>query len=310
MAEARRVVVTGATGLIGRPLCAELAANGYQVVVFSRDPQKARMVAPNAADYVAWTPAEDGAWKAAVDGAWAVVHLAGAPVFGKRWSRRYKAQIRDSRVLGTRGIVSAMAAAARKPAAFVSSSGVGYYGFRDDTKLDEDAAPGSDFLARVCIAWEQEARRADELGVRTAILRLGVVLERSEGALPQMALPFRLFAGGPILPGRQWLPWVHIADVIGVILMALADERIRGAINVAAPAPRTNRDFTRTLGAVMRRPAWIPVPGVALRVLFGEFASTVTEGQRVVPARLQQLGYRWKYPAVEGALRDLLERPA
>lgn len=310
MADARRIVVTGATGLIGRPLCAALAARGYQVVVFSRDLQKARTAVPNAADYVAWTPEEDGPWKTAVEEVWGVVHLAGAPVFGRRWSRRYKARIRDSRVIGTRGIVNAMAAAITKPVIFVSSSGAGYYGFRDDTKLDENAAPGGDFLARVCVAWEQEARRANALGVRTAILRIGVVLDRTQGALPQMALPFRLLAGGPILPGRQWLPWVHVADVIGVILMALEDDRMEGAINLTAPAPQTNRDFTWTLGKVMRRPWWLPAPALALRVVFGEFADTVTEGQRVIPARLQQLGYEWKYPTAEVALRDLLKRPA
>jgi uncharacterized protein (TIGR01777 family) len=310
MAKAKRVIVTGATGLIGKRLCAELIANGDHVVVFSRDPEKARKIVPGAVEYVAWTPAETGPWTSAVEGADAVIHLAGAPVFGKRWSQSYKAQIRDTRVLGTRGLVNALAAASAKPSVFVCGTAVGFYGFRDDTKLDESATPGSDFLAKVCIAWEQEARWAKEFGIRTVIVRSGIVLDPKEGALAQMMLPYRFFVGGPILPGRQWFPWIHIDDEVGLIRFALDDERVRGTINAVAPEQLTNRDFSRTLGKVMGRPSLMPAPGFALRVILGGVAGMLTEGQRVVPAKAQQLGYRFKYPTAEEALRHLLKRPA
>jgi hypothetical protein len=310
MADAKRVVVTGATGLIGKRLCAALVDKGYAVVVFSRDPEQARTSVPGAAEYVAWTADEQGAWSAAIDGAWGVVHLGGAPVFGftKRWTRRYKGVIRASRLAGTRGLVNAMGAAQNKPSVFVCGTAIGYYGFRDDTPLDESAAPGSDFLARVSIAWEQEARRAKDFGIRTVIVRTGVVLDAKEGALQQMMLPMRLFVGGPILPGTQWFSWIHVDDEVGLLLLALEDERARGALNAAAPEPLTNRDFTKTLGKVMGRPALVPVPGFALRIALGEVAAMVTKGQRVVPVKAQQLGYQFKYPTAEGALRDLLKR--
>jgi uncharacterized protein (TIGR01777 family) len=308
MADTKRVIITGATGLIGKRLCEQLRAQGYQIVIFSRNAEQARRAVPGAAEYVAWTPAESGAWASALDGAHGVIHLAGAPILGKRWSESYKAEIRSSRIIGTRGLVNAMRAARQRPQVFVSGSAVGYYGGRDDTKLDESAAPGNDFLAQTCIEWEREAAKAEELGVRTVIVRTGIVLDPSEGALPQMALPFRLYAGGPILPGTQWFPWIHIDDEVGLLLFALENERVRGPLNASAPEPQTNRDFTRTLGKVLGRPAWFPVPGFGLRVLMGEVAGMLTEGQRVIPKRAQELGYQFKYPTSEQALRQLLAK--
>ena len=308
MADSRRVIVTGATGLIGRRLCEQLSAKGYQVVVFSRDPQKAQRSLSGAAEYVAWTPSESGPWASAIDGAYGVIHMAGAPILGKRWSESYKAEIVSSRVIGTRGLVNAMRAAQSKPRVFVSGSAVGYYGARDDTKLDENAAPGSDFLAQVAIQWEGEASKAEELGIRTVLVRTGIVLDPSEGALPQMSLPFRFYGGGPILPGTQWFPWIHIDDEVGLILLALEDERARGPLNASAPEPQTNRDFSKTLGKVMGSPSWFPVPGFGLRILLGEVAGMLTEGQRVIPKKALDLGYKFKYPTSEQALRQLLKK--
>lgn len=305
MSEAKRVVVTGATGLIGKALCRNLGERGYQPVVFSRDPAAARRSVPGAAEYVAWEPAEDGPWARAIDGAYALVSLAGASVAGKRWSEAYKREIRDTRVIGTRGLVSAMAKAGAKPRVFVSGSAVGYYGFRDDTPLDERATPGGDFLSKVVQDWEQEALKAEALGVRTALVRAGIVLDRREGALPLLALPFRMFVGGPVLPGTQWFSWIHLADVVGIFMLALEDERVRGPINAAAPQPQTNRDFSRTLGKVLGRPSLMPVPGPALRVIVGEFAETLTTGQRVAPRLAQELGYQFQYPTSEQALRQI-----
>lgn len=307
MAESKRVVVTGATGLIGKALCKRLTEKGYAVVVFSRDPAKARQQVPGAAEYVAWEPAESGAWSASIDGAYAVINLAGASIAGKRWNPAYKQEILNSRVIGTRGIVKAIAAAQVKPQILINGSAIGYYGFRDDTKLDESAPPGSDFLANVCKAWEAEAMKAEALGVRVVMVRTGIVLDKHEGSLPLMMLPFRLFAGGPVLPGGQYFAWVHLADEVGLILFALENGGVRGPINATAPEPQTNKVFSATLGRVMGRPSLFPVPGFALSIVMGEAAQLVTSGQRVIPKKAQTLGYQFQFPTSEAALRDVIK---
>lgn len=307
MADAQRVIVTGATGLIGKRLCPALRRRGYAVVVFSRNPEGARAAVPGAAEYVAWRPEESGAWAARVDGAHAVISLAGANIAGKRWTEAYKREVRDSRVVGIRGLVNAMRTAQRKPAVFIQGSAVGYYGPRDDTPLDESAPPGNDFAAGVQRAVEAEAAKAGDLGVRTVLVRTAVVLDKDEGALVPMRIQFALFAGGPILPGSQWFSWIHPADEVGILLLALEDERVRGPINAAAPQPQTNRDFTRTLGRVMGRPSWAPVPGFAIRLLKGQVAEMLTTGQRVIPRKALELGYQFQYPRSEDALRQILK---
>lgn len=306
MASAKRVVVTGATGLIGKELCRRLAEKGHEIVVFTRRPDSARRAVPGAAEYVRWTPSETGPWASSIDGAWAVVNLAGASIAGQRWNEQRKREIRDSRVVGTRGIVAAIKAASRRPEVLVNASAIGYYGPRDDQPLDETAPPGHDFLAELVRQWEAEALRAEEAGVRTVMVRSGIVLDKREGALAQLMLPFRFFAGGPILPGTQWFSWIHHADEAGIFMLALEDGRARGPINATAPNPQTNRDFVRTLGRAMGRPALLPVPGFALRLVVGEFAETLVTGQRVIPAKAQELGYRFRYPTSEAALREML----
>ena len=309
MADTQRVVVAGATGLIGRKLCAQLTAKGYQVVVFSRNPDSARRAIPNAVEYVAWTPSESGPWATALDGAYAVINLAGAPIIGKRWNAAYKQELRDSRVIGTRGLVNAIAAAQRTPQVFVSGSAIGYYGSRDDTPLDEQARPGNDFLAQLAIDWEQEAAKADRAGVRTVLLRTGIVLDTNGGALKPLLLPFRLGVGGPVLPGSQYWSWIHLDDTVGLILFALENEQVRGPLNATAPEPLTNREFSKVLGKVLGRPSLIPVPGFALNLLLGEVAEPlIVNGQRVIPAKAQQSGYSFKYPKLEPALRQLLHK--
>jgi uncharacterized protein (TIGR01777 family) len=305
-----RVILTGATGLIGRKLFAALRERGYEVVVFSRSPERARAALPAAAAYVAWSPAEGGPWAAAVDGARAIIPLAGAPLaeglLGQRWTPEVKAAIRDSRVVGTRGIVGAVAAARARPQALICASGVGYYGFRDATPLDEAAAPGDDFLAQVCVAWEREAARAEEFGVRVASVRTGLLLDPEAGVLPQIMLPFKLRTGGPVMPGTQYYSWIHPDDLIGIYMLALEDGAARGPINAAAPTPQTNRDFSATLGRVMGSPSWLPVPAFSLRALLGEMADLVTTGQRALPTKALSLGYSFRFPELEAALRDLL----
>lgn len=310
MSNAKRVILTGATGLIGTKLFHALHERGYQVVVFTRDPAAARTKLPGAAEYVAWTPEERGPWAAAVDGAHGVIHLAGAPIaqglIGVRWTESYKQEILASRVLGTRGIVNAIAAAQRRPAVLVSASAIGYYGPRDATPVDESGAPGRDFQAEVCVAWEREAVAAEPLGVRVVRVRTGVVLDPDAGALNQLLLPFRLRTGGPIMPGTQFLSWVHPLDEIGLLLLALEEERARGPLNAVAPNPVTNRDFTSTLGEVLGSPSWLPVPEFSLRIALGEMADVVINGQRVLPRRAQELGYSFRFPELAPALRDLL----
>ncbi|NWF81475.1 MAG: TIGR01777 family protein [Chloroflexi bacterium] len=310
MSTSKRIILTGATGLIGTRLFAALRERGYEVVIFSRNPSRARAALPGAAEYVTWSPAESGPWASAIDGAHAIIHMAGAPItqglIGVRWTPEYKREIRDSRVIGTRGIVNAIAAATHRPAVLVSASAIGYYGYSDDTPLDESSPPGRDFVAEVCVAWEREAVRAEEYGVRTALIRTGIVLDTEGGALAQLLLPFRLRTGGPIMPGSQYYSWIHPDDEIAILLMALEDERVRGPINATAPTPETNRDFCTILGQVVGSPSWLAVPEIALRIALGEMADLVTKGQRVLPKRLQELGYTFRYPTLKPALEDLL----
>ncbi|NJN67285.1 MAG: TIGR01777 family protein [Chloroflexaceae bacterium] len=304
MVNGKKVVITGATGMIGKKLCAQLALRDYQLVIFSRNPDQARTRVPGAA--VRWTPTEEGAWASALDGAYGVIHLAGAPIFGKRWNEAYKQEIRDSRVTATRLLVQAMAAAQNKPAVFVCGSAIGYYGASDDTELDENAPPGNDFLAQVGVAWEQEGARAEEYGIRTTLVRTGIVLAAGEGALAQMVPPFQFFVGGPILPGRQWFSWIHLDDEVELMIRALEDPRCSGPLNATAPNPQTNRDFSATLGKVLGRPSWLPVPTFALNALFGELGTVLASGQRVIPRKALDLGYQFKYATSEPALRHLL----
>lgn len=298
-----RVAVTGATGAIGSALVRELLGRGDEVVAFSRDPERARERLGAQVEAARWAdPSGEPAPAEVLSGCEAVAHLLGEPV-AQRWSDAAKARIRDSRVLGTRNLVAGIRAADPRPGVLVSQSAIGWYGARGDQPLDESEPPGGDFLARVVADWESEARAAAELGVRVAMMRTGVVLSESGGALAKMLPPFKLGVGGPVAGGRQYVPWVHIDDVVGAIVCALDDDRVRGPVNVTAPEPVTNRELSKALGRVLRRPAVMPVPAFALRLLYGEMGSIVTTGARVVPARLAELGYRFRRPDLDDALR-------
>jgi uncharacterized protein len=286
-----RVLVTGGTGLVGRPVCDALRGAGHAVTVVSREPGRVPARA------IGW----DGL-RAAMPETDAIVNLAGDPIAGGRWTAARKAEIRRSRMEATRALVEAIAGAEPRPKVLVSASAVGYYGARGGEPLDETASPGRDFLARVCVDWEAEARRAEELGVRVVRLRLGVVLAPDGGALSAMLLPFRAGVGGRLGSGRQWVSWVYRDDVVGLIRDALANEAYAGAVNATSPNPVTNADFTRALGRVLRRPAVLPVPAIGLRLLLGEMATMLLTGQRVLPAVAQRLGYAWRQPEVPAAL--------
>ncbi len=302
-----RIVVTGATGEIGHAVCTAFKERGDQVVALSRDERRARARLGDGVEVAGWSdPARSRPPAAALAGADAVVHLLGEPV-AQRWTPQAKAQIRVSRVQSTRHLVEALRDLPddERPATLVSQSAVGVYGARDDRELGEDAPLGDDFLAQVVRDWEAEAQAAEPL-LRVARTRTGVVLSPSGGALARMLPFFRLGIGGPVAGGRQYVPWVHLDDVTGALVFCVDEAEAAGPINLTAPNPVTNAEFSRVLGVVLHRPAVLPVPALALRVLYGQMAEIVTSGQRVLPRRLVQLGFRFGYPELEPALRDVL----
>jgi uncharacterized protein len=295
--------------MIGSAVVRALRDRGDAVVALSRDADRGRARLGDGVELHAWPQPARGAPPAeALTGADAVVHLAGAPV-AQRWSEEAKRSIRESRVAATRELVCALAALpdGERPATLVSQSAVGYYGARDERPLDEEAPPGDDFLAEVVRAWEDEARAAEPVA-RVVRTRTGVVLSPSGGALGKMLPPCKLGVGGPVAGGRQYVPWVHLDDVVGGMLRCLDDSSVSGAVNITAPNPVTNAELSRALGRVLRRPAVLPVPALALRVLYGEMSLLVTTGQRALPARLLAAGHELRFPDLEPALRDVLAR--
>lgn len=304
----KRIIVTGATGTIGSAVCHRLLARGDLPIGLTRDPARAMRALPDV-EWRAW-PDPLAAPPAATDlaGADGVIHLLGEPV-SQRWSAAAKQRIRDSRVLSTRMLVTALRSLAdeTRPQVLVSQSATGYYGPRGSEKLDEQATPGTDFLAGVVSSWEHEALAAVPL-CRVAVMRTGVVLSPSGGALAKMLPFFRAGIGGPVAGGRQFVPWIHIDDVVEGALFAVDEPQATGPLNLTAPDPVTNAELSRALGRVLRRPAVLPVPAVALRLLYGEMAEIVTTGQRAVPLRLQELGFSFRRPELDSALRDVLGR--
>jgi uncharacterized protein (TIGR01777 family) len=299
-----KILMTGATGLIGRGICRSLINEGHQVVALSRRQPAAMDLAGVIA--VQWEPAAEPPPAEAWEGVDAVIHLAGEPV-AARWTEEQKRRIRDSRVKGSRNLVAGMRAAPRPPKVFVSASAVGFYGDRGDEILNESSDPGSGFLSQVCLDWEAEAERARELGARVALVRIGVALSPLGGALEKMLLPFKLGMGGRLGNGKQWFPWIHIEDIAGIFLHALMSPAVDRPINGVAPGVVTNEEFTRELAAALNRPVFFPVPKLALRALMGEMAEVVTASQRVVPQVALDTGYRFKYPNLRPALESLLK---
>jgi uncharacterized protein (TIGR01777 family) len=299
------VALTGGTGRIGRHLVRELLDRGDAVTVLSRDPDRAKSSLPGV-DAVGWDPLTGPAPVAALAGRDAVIHLAGEDV-AQRWTADAKRRIRESREIGTRNLVAGIRAADPRPRVLVASSAVGYYGPHGDERVDESTPPGDDFLAQVCVAWEREAAAATELGLRVAHVRTGVVLDREGGALSRMLPFFKLGAGGPVAGGRQYLAWVHRDDIVGILLAALDGDDWSGPVNATAPEPATNKEFSHALGRALHRPAVAPVPGFAVKLLYGDMAEIVTTGARAVPARTLALGYQFRHPDLDAALRSALE---
>ncbi len=297
-----KVFLTGATGLVGGAVAAALTEAGHGVVALSRGPSP-RL--PAGVRPVQGDPAREGAWQEALRACDACVHLAGEPIAAGRWTEARKRAIRDSRVASTRRIAEVLRSGG--PALLLSGSAVGYYGARGDEPLDESSPPGTDFLATVCREWEAEAGAA-ATRARVVLLRTGIVLARRGGALERMLLPFRLFAGGPIGRGDFWQSWIHLADEVAMILWALGDERVAGPLDATAPEPVRNRELAAALGRALHRPSLVRVPPAALRLLLGELGEVVASGQRVLPRKALQAGFRFRFPGIEGALADLLAR--
>jgi uncharacterized protein (TIGR01777 family) len=307
-----RILITGGSGLIGSHLARALGAEGHDVVVLSRRPEALRDLPPGvrAAGWDAESAAAGAGLVGLLDGGppegVAVVHLAGESVAAGRWTAAKKRRIRDSRVLSGRALSAAVRRASVPPRVLLQASAVGWYGACGDEEVGEAHAPGEGFLAEVAVAWEQSTAEVETLGVRRAVVRTGVVLAREGGALPALVRPFRWGVGGPLGSGRQWVPWIHLADEVGALRHLLADAAARGPYNLTAPAPVRNRELARALGRTLHRPSFLPVPAFALRRVLGEQAEMLLEGQRAVPRRLLAEGYAFRQPELGAALADLL----
>jgi uncharacterized protein (TIGR01777 family) len=304
-----KVVVAGGSGFLGSALTTALTSRGHETVILSRHPPAPSSGSRHGVRHVAWRP-DSGVdqatsdWSREIDGADAVVNLAGASLADDRWTAARKTVLRDSRINSTRQLVGAVRTAARAPTVFLQGSAVGYYGTSFDQTFDESSRPGSDFLATLCVDWEREGQAAAASGCRVVTLRTAVALAREGGALKKMLLPFQLGVGGPIASGRQWFPWIHRDDWVAMVVWSLETPAVTGPVNVAAPSPVTNAEFTRAFGTALHRPAFIPMPGFALRLLFGELADAgLINGQRVMPKRATDLGFRFKYAEIAPALK-------
>ena len=301
-----KVIIAGGTGLIGRALSESLIHDGHEVIALSRNPERMANF-PRAAKLEKWDGQTAQGWGKLVTGADAMVNLAGENLSAGRWTARRKQQILESRLNAGKALLQAIQGSVKKPPILVQSTAVGYYGPSGDEWLSEEAPPATDFLARVCQAWENSTQPVEALGVRRVVTRSGVVLSTRSGAFPRMLLPFRLFAGGPLGSGKQWLSWVHLEDEVRALRFLIENPAARGTFNIAAQ-PLSNRQFARVLGKVMHRPAFVPVPAFAIRLLFGEMGTVVLDGQRVSAERLVGLGFRFRFPEAEAALMDLLKK--
>ena len=306
-----RIIITGGTGLIGRALAADLAGDNHEVIVLSRTPERATGL-PTGVRAERWEARTAEGWGALADGADAIVNLAGESIAGKgfirgrRWTAERKRRIRESRLNAGRAVVQAVELARVKPRVVIQASGSGYYGPCGDEEITEEASAGQGFMGRTAVEWEASTAAVESLGVRRAIIRSGPVLSTKGGAFPLMLLPFRFFVGGPLGSGRQWFPWIHIADEARAIRFLIENDAASGPFNLTAPNPLTNAEFSRVVGRVLRRPAFVPVPAFALRLALGEMSIVLLEGQRAMPRRLLDLGFPFRFLEAEAAFRDLL----
>lgn len=300
------ILITGGTGTIGQRLVEVLFKHGHTVTVLSRQKYKPATL-PAKLNFAQWDGRTADGWGHLLEQVDAVVNLAGAGLADERWTDERKRLIRDSRVQTGQAVVAAFQQATDKPKVLIQSSGINYYGPQKDEIITESHPPGNDFLAGVCIDWENSTQGVEAMGVRRVVTRSGPVLDPTGGALPRMLMPFYLFAGGPVSSGRQWFSWIHYLDEAEAIRFLIENEQASGAFNLVAPNPVRNREFAKTVGKVMKRPAFMPVPGLALKLMFGEMATVLLTGQRAVPERLKALGFQFTFPTLEQALQDLFK---
>jgi uncharacterized protein (TIGR01777 family) len=310
--EMKKIVISGGTGSIGRPLVRQLLTDGHEVVVLSRSPHKYQDQFSGAVRYVAWDAQSQGEWTSEVDGADVVINLAAENIGGDnflpdRWTEKKKKKIIESRQNTSRAVVEAIRRADDKPGLLLQASATGYYGPRGDDVVTEESPPGNDFLASVAVEWEAASAEVEEYGVRRVLMRNHLVLSTKEGALARMIVPFKFFVGGPYGNGKQWFSWIHPEDLVRAICFVIDNEDVAGPVNFVSPNPVTSKQFAKVLGRVMNRPSWIPVPAFAMKILAGEASMLVLKGQRVSSAYLQDSGFQFNYPELEPTLRDLIE---
>lgn len=296
-----RIIVTGASGFIGTPLCASLLDKGHALTLLTRGSPRD----PNTGTkrWLHWTPGTLRDWDSAVDGADGIINLAGEPIAEKKWSNHRRRLIENSRIDATRSLVHACAKAKDRPKFLISASAIGYYGPHGDEWVTEETAPGNDFLSRLCRDWEDEALKAEALGIRVIRPRIGIVLGAGEGALKKMVGPFKCFVGGRLGSGKQWMSWIHLEDLIRLLGMLIDNPEAHGPVNATAPHPVRNQEFSHELGSVLKRPSWMPVPAIALKLALGDMADMLLTGQRVVPAAAEGLGFQFRYPRLPEALQ-------
>lgn len=303
----KKIIITGATGLIGVELCNALINSGDEVTVFSRNIESAKKILGDKFIYVRWDYKNPSQWQDSLMDQDAVIHLAGANLFGKRWSKEYKKEILESRALSTKSLVSELLKIQSKVKVLITSSGIGYYGSRGDEILTEKSSGGNDFISHVVNAWESEASKASQIGIRTVMLRQGIVLSNKGGALHKFIPTFKFFIGGALGNGRQWFPWIHIDDLVNIYLFILDNAEISGPVNVVSPETVRMNEFAKTLGRVLNRPSIFKVPEFALRAFIGEAAAAILSSQRAVPQKLLDHGFTFKFESLEHALRILLK---
>ncbi len=300
-----KIAIAGATGFVGTRLVERLQTQGHEILILTRNPQQAGTRFPQA-QVVSYNPLKSGVWQESISGCNAVINLAGEPIAEKRWTSEQKRTILDSRQIGTQKIVEAISSASVKPQVLINASAIGYYGTSETSKFTETSPAGNDFLAEVCTKWETAAQAVTASGTRLVILRLGIVLGEDGGVLGKMLAPFSAFVGGPIGSGKQWFSWIYRDDLVKMIIAAIEDPQMQGVYNATAPNPVTMADFAATLGTVMNRPSWLPVPNFALEALLGEGAIVVLQGQQVVPTNALARGFEFQYPTLKPALAAIL----
>ncbi len=303
--DTKKILVCGATGFIGRQLCSSIVEAGHACYVFSRDPEKASHVLPSSVEVFPWKATIEIPSKQIIDKVDAIVNLVGAPIF-TFWTEKKKKEIFDSRIKSTVNLVKGMAIADNRPEVFICGSAVGYYGDKGEVDVTEDDSPGDDFLASLCVAWETEAKRAEKYGVRVVCIRTSPVLGRDGGMLKPMAGAFRLGLGGPLGSGKQWMPWIHMEDEVGIILSSIMNKDLSGPINAAAPHQVRNIEFSRTLGRVLKRPAFMKVPAFVLKTLLGDFGDAMLASQKISCKKILDSGYVFSFPRLDEALEACL----